>query len=200
MEEYKSNSHKFKEMQSEERPKVEKMVKGQVVQKEKSLGEKIRDSFLPDDVTDVKSYLIFDVAIPALKDLVSDLVCKGTDAVLYGESRGRSKPAGKTTFGNATYINYNTLSSRKPQTSTQSTRMSSNDIVLADKGEAEAVLDNLIECVDKYGMVSVGDLYDLVGISAEHTDYKYGWTNLTTASVSRVREGYLIKLPRATAL
>ena len=46
-------------------------------------------------------------------------------------------------------------------------------------------------------MVSVADLYDLVGISGNYTDNKYGWTNLRNSDVQRVRDGYLLKLPKA---
>jgi len=47
-------------------------------------------------------------------------------------------------------------------------------------------------------MVSVADLYELVGIQGSYTDNKYGWTkNIRNASVVRVRDGYLLKLPKA---
>ena len=56
------------------------------------------------------------------------------------------------------------------------------------------------ELIDQYGVVSVGDLYDLVGVTGAYTDNNYGWTDLRTASVVRTRDGYMIKLPRALAL
>mgnify|MGYP006874877087 FL=1 len=49
-------------------------------------------------------------------------------------------------------------------------------------------------------MVSVADLYDLVGITGKVTDNNFGWTDLRNASVTRDRDGYLINLPRAIAL
>jgi hypothetical protein len=54
--------------------------------------------------------------------------------------------------------------------------------------------------IDTYGIVSVADFYDLVGITGNYTDNKYGWNNIHSASIVRVREGYMIKLPRALAL
>lgn len=48
--------------------------------------------------------------------------------------------------------------------------------------------------------MSVADLYDLVGINGNYTDNKYGWFNIRTASVVRVRDGYMIKLPKAVPL
>ena len=49
-------------------------------------------------------------------------------------------------------------------------------------------------------MVSVMDLYDLVGITGQYTDNKYGWTNLRNAEPVRTRDGYMLKLPRAIPL
>ena len=53
------------------------------------------------------------------------------------------------------------------------------------------------EIIDMYGRVSVADLYDLVGITGNYTDNNYGWTNLASAEPIRVRDGYVIKLPKA---
>ena len=53
------------------------------------------------------------------------------------------------------------------------------------------------EMMEEYGIVRVADLFDLVGITGDYTDNKYGWTNIRNAEVVRVRDGYKIKMPRA---
>ena len=53
------------------------------------------------------------------------------------------------------------------------------------------------ELVESYGVVRVADLYDLVGLTGNFTDNKYGWTNVKNAQIVRVRDGYMIKMPRA---
>ena len=75
-----------------------------------------------------------------------------------------------------------------------------DDIILDNRGEAEDVLARMDELIDTYGSVSVGDFYELVGISGNFTDYKYGWSDIHNASVMRVSDGYMIKLPRAVPL
>ena len=72
---------------------------------------------------------------------------------------------------------------------------SGND--LYSEGEAEDVLSRMDELIDTYGVVSVADLYDLVGISCNYTDNKYGWTNIRNVEPIRVRDGYMLKLPKA---
>lgn len=69
------------------------------------------------------------------------------------------------------------------------------DIVLASRSDAEEVLTQLRDLLYDYGVVTVSDLYDLVGITSKFTDNKYGWTNLKTAVIKGVRTGYLLDLP-----
>ena len=52
------------------------------------------------------------------------------------------------------------------------------------------------ELIDVYGQVTVADLYDLVGVTGNYTDNKYGWTNIRNAETIRVRDGYMLKLPK----
>ena len=75
-----------------------------------------------------------------------------------------------------------------------------DDIILDSRGEAEDVLSRMDELIDNYGIVSVADFYDLCGITGSYTDNKYGWTDIRSAQVVRVRDGYKIKLPRALPL
>ena len=57
------------------------------------------------------------------------------------------------------------------------------------------------EIIATYGLVSVADFYELVGVPSNYTDNNYGWSNLRNAYVDRLRDGgYIIKLPRAFQL
>lgn len=75
-----------------------------------------------------------------------------------------------------------------------------DNIVFKKREDAEKVLDQLFNLIDDYGQVTVSDLYYLVGMTPNFTDYKYGWTDLRKASIGRVRNGYSINLPIATRL
>lgn len=200
MENYKPNSHKSKEEQQEalaER-KVEKVIKGSAKTKKRSDVKKFADVFISEDAGNVKSYIIMDVLIPAIKKAISDIVTNGIDMMLYGEA-GRSKkksPASKISYRSY----YESDNDRRRDYSSIRTRSTYeyDDIVLDNRGEAESVLSTMDELVETYGMVSVADLYELVGIQGSYTDNKYGWTkNIRNASVVRVRDGYLLKLPKA---
>ena len=69
MEEYKPNSHKIKggaEKSCSEK-RVEKVISGTVKSKKKSEMQKFADVFISEDVNNVKSYIVMDVLVPAIK-------------------------------------------------------------------------------------------------------------------------------------
>lgn len=197
-EEYKSNSHKSRETQADgltERKKVEKVVRGKVRTKPKSGVSKITDVFISEDASNVKSYILMDVLVPAVKKAISDIVRDGVDMILYGESRGRKSSS------SSSYVSYRDYSRRDDDRFRDSGRRSAgyshDDIIVESRAEAEEVLTRMDELIETYGVVSVADLYDLIGKSCEYTDNKYGWTNIRNAEPIRVRDGYMLKLPKA---
>lgn len=197
-EEYKSNSHRSKESKTEaltDRKRVEKVVHGRVRTKPKSGVSKITDVFISEDAANVKSYIVMDVLVPAVKKAISDIVRDGIDMILYGESRGRKS---SSVSGYVSYRDYSRSDDRdRFRDSRSRSSYAHDDIILDSRGEAEEVLTRMDELIDTYGNVSVADLYDLVGKSSEYTDNKYGWTNIRNAEPIRVRDGYMLKLPKA---
>lgn len=198
--EYKSNSNKSKTSVNEitTEHKIEKVVTGKVITKKKSGFQKFADEFISEDARNLKSYVIGDVLIPAIKKAVSDIITDGIDIILYG---GTSKgPNRRTTADKVSYRAYYDGDRRDSRQSSQYQSRNSysyDDIILNSRGEAEDVLSRMDELMDTYGLVRVADLYDLVGISGNYTDNKYGWTNIRNAEIVRVRDGYMIKMPRA---
>ena len=197
-EEYKSNSHRSKESKTEaltDRKKVEKVVHGRVRTKPKSGVSKITDIFISEDAANVKSYIVMDVLVPAVKKAISDIVRDGIDMILYGESKGRKSSSAS---GYVSYRDYSRSDDRdRFRDSRSRSSYAHDDIILDSRGEAEEVITRMDELIDTYGNVSVADLYDLVGKSSEYTDNKYGWTNIRNAEPIRVRDGYMLKLPKA---
>jgi len=201
MEEYKPNSHKYKEDQNRSSPekKVEKVIAGTVKSKKKSEIRKFTDVFISEDIDNVKSYILLDVLIPAIKKAISDIVTNGIDMILYGET---GKIKSNSTASKVSYRSYYDGRNGRRDYSAIRTKISYNydDIIFDNRGEAEDVLSRMDELISTYGLVSVADLYDLVGVTGNYTDNKYGWTNIRNASVIRVRDGYMLKLPKALPL
>ncbi len=141
-----SNRDKQKKKEAEER-RPQKIITSEVTTKEKSATKKFAEKFFEDEVSNVKTYILWDVIIPAIKNVISDIVGNSVDMMLYGRTRNRLK-----------------------------------------------------EIVSKYKAASVADLCDLIGRSSQYTDVKYGWTDLRGADVQRVREGYVLIMPRVTLI
>lgn len=200
MENYKPNSYKSREAQKEglaEKPKVEKIVTGGVRTKKKSELSKFKDVFIAEDMENIKNYILMDVLVPAFKKAVSDIVRNGIDMLLYGEV-GSDKRS--STSSKVSYRSYYDRNNDRSSNHRAKTAYGYDDIVLDSRGEAEEVLDKLEELIETFKIASVADLYDLVGISCDYTANNYGWTSLRSASVVRVRDGYLLKLPKAMPL
>ena len=195
---YKPNSHKYKaEQAKEERTKLEPVAQGKT--KKKSGARKITDVFISEDVNNVKSYIMEDVLIPSIKDAIAEVITNGVNMMLFGETKRSSK---SSTASRVSYRNYYDRKDdrRSSTTSRVRTGYDLDDIVLETRGEAEEVLDRLTEILDTYTVATVADLYDLVGITCPYTATKYGWTNLRNADVVRVRDGYILKLPKAVTI
>ncbi len=201
VEEYKSNSFKSKEQQKTagSSKKVDGVISGSASRKKRSEAKKFADVFIQEDVSNVKSYILMDVLVPAVKKALSDIVKDGVDMILYGETNRNRKN------GNTSRVNYRGYYDREERRDRPSSRgrdyLDYDEIIFDARGDAEAVLDAMNDIIDQYGIVSVADLYDLANL--DHPPYtmnKYGWTNIAGAKAMRVRDGYALKLPRAVPI
>jgi len=202
MQEFKGNSHKQREKEKQEKEQkreVTKVVSGNVKTKKKSGVTKFADIFVTEDLNNVKSYIILDVLIPAAKKAVSDIVTNGIDMILYGESRHTKRDSISSRVSYRSYYDKGRDRDRDRDHSVNRRKtFDYDDIILDTYAEADEVLTRMDELIETYGDVSVDDLYSLVGITDNnYMNAKYGWTDLRDARPVRVRDGYILKLPKA---
>lgn len=200
---YTPNSHKYKEQQNAsptEEKKVTKVVNGPVKTKKNEV-RKFADIFISEDISNVKSYIFMDVLVPAIKKAIYDIVTNGIDMFLYGGSgKGRNnQPGAKVSYRNY-YEQKNNGGYRASDNSRQSNAFDYDDIVFNNRGEAEAALQQMKDIVARYGIVTVNDLYEMTPLSAPYTSQKYGWMDVSNVDIVRVRDGYILKLPRAVPI
>jgi len=212
---FKPNSHKYnEEMEAnggEETAivapkKTEKVIQGSAVKKKRSLGRRFFDIFIDENVGDVKSYLIYDVLVPAVKENIAELINSAVSMLFFGEAsrrvvrrQGGNGTGSKVNYGG--FFNGNGQRTERLPHGRSRIAHDFEDIAFESRGEAEMVLDGMMEILNEYKQVSVADFYDLAGVSTEFTDNKYGWTDLrgcrVTGSPSR---GYVIQLPKCMQL
>lgn len=211
MDNYPSNSHKQKleepKPKKAEAKKVEKVISGEAVRRKKPLSKRFTETFVQGEAKGVGSYILFDVLVPAAKDTIADAFSQGIERMLFGEARSTSRRGHRPTGGG--YTSYNRYSSKAPPWQREDRPSMSrrgrathdfDEIILATRVEAEEVIDRLFDLVSKYDTATVNDLYDLVGITGNYTDDKWGWVDIRGAGVTRVRNGYLLDLPRPEPL
>lgn len=203
VDEFKSNSIKSdtKDNDRKNRPKVKPVVSGNVKTRKKSLTSRISEVFVREDRVNVKEHLIFDVVIPAIKDTIVDLVTDGIHMIFYGETRRKSGNVART-GSKISYSSYykdnDDRDRRRNSRPSRSEVTDMDDILFETRAEAQEVLNSLADIIDEYGSASIADFYDLCGVTEQYTDHKYGWTDVSKATINSVRGGYfVVDLPRA---
>jgi hypothetical protein len=215
MEDYPSNSARatrpdLKQPETEPK-KIDKVVSGEVVRRKKPLNKRFREIFVGQDAKTAWGFVLFDVLIPAAKDTMADAVSQGVERMLFGDARsnprrsGGYRPPYSVTPTQSTYTRYSTGSSyakRDERVLSRRARATHNfdEIILPTRVEAEEVLENLYNILSRYEQATVSDLYDLLGVTGNYTDEKWGWTELTGSGIDRVREGYLLDIPKPEPL
>lgn len=203
VQEYKPNSHSYKAKQKalenkQTEKKIEKVVTGKVITKKKSGFSSFASDFVSVNLKDIKRIVIDDTLIPKIKEVLYDIVMDTTDVILYGDTkRSRSRRG----IGSNTVL-YNKFSdrSRRDPRPVLTPQHQIEDVILERKSDADSVLDRMQEILDQYGIVKVSDLNELTGRVGFYTDHSFGWTSLAKAEIVRVREGWLIQLPRPMSI
>lgn len=201
---YTPNSHKYKEEQKSnvtEEKRIQKVVKAPAKTKKNDI-RKFTDIFISEDVSSVKNYIFMDVLVPAIKKAVYDIVTNGIDMFLYGGS-GKNKNASSGT--RVSYRNYyeqknNGGGYRQPDNNRVHSGFEYEDVIFPSRGDAESAKQQMQDIVARYGLVTVNDLYEMAMLSAPYTSQKYGWVDVSNVEVMRVRDGYVLKLPRAVPI
>ena len=196
MEEYRPNSHSYKARQEvAEKKKVEKVIKGKARVKENKL-RKFTDAFISEDARDLKTNFVMDFVVPTIKDVGFELI----KTIFFG--RKDKIRASRSPLDTISYNRFYQDTRERDRRPTESLRPrhSHNDIVLESRGEGEAVLAQMSALIDEYDVVTIADLYDMIGVTGNHTDNNYGWYDISNASVERTRDGYVLDLPKARPL
>lgn len=209
MEDYqgKSKSDKVDDISKPEK-KLEKVVTGEVKKVKKPISARFKDIFLGGDFKTSTEYVVSDVLLPALRNLVVDTITKGVDRLIYGEHSRRPPTSRQYTDYRSRAIYrapYSAGSGPLPSAYLPNqprgidrwkTNRDAESVIVGTRTEAEAVVDTITTIVDQYGVVSIADLNEILGIEGSpHTDNKWGWTHISKLEITQVREGWKIDFP-----
>lgn len=129
---YQPNSHKSKEK------KVEKVIDGEVKTRKQPLPKKFADTFLNDDMEDVKEHLFFDVLVPHIKQTIQEMVESGLNMLLWGSTA-------KTQKSKTPYHLYGKDSQRAKtrEASQKRTIKDYRELIFETRSQAEEVLSSM---------------------------------------------------------
>lgn len=188
-----------KQQVAREGKRTDKVVRGKVKTK-KNEARRWVDIFFSEDTANVGNYIVMDVLVPSIKKAIYDIVVNSLDMSLFG---GRGGGSGKRTIADkVSFRDYNGVSRRDRDREERSYNRASRDygyqdIVFETRADAKEVLEGMDECMETYDFVRVADMYDLAGLTCDHTWNNYGWTDIRSAKIVQVSDGYIIKMPRA---
>lgn len=205
MPDYTGNSKRSRDTEQVSKDKnIERVTVSDVIIKKKSIGRKFRDLFIEADLRTVIRYVGSDVLLPALRNMIVDGSQRGVERLVYGETAMRRRNMGngpRMTYNNpvnrsgygGSPLNY--APPQRPGAGTSS--LARREIILSSREEGDLVLEQMIDIISQYEIVSVADLNALIGQSSNYTDQKWGWSNLNGTQILQIREGYLLDLPAA---
>lgn len=200
MEDYQGNSKKLREsiQPKPEKKSLEKVVTADAIIRPPSIWTKFKRVFFGGDAQSAGQYVMAQVLLPALRSLASDVISKGSDRLIYGDSAPTRRPyqqGPRVMYNNPVYYGQQraNLPDRAPRWG--ATGKALDDVIVASKEDAEVVIDQMTAAIDQYEVVSVADLYELLGLETPHVYNKWGWTHLGNLGYQQTRDGWKILFP-----
>lgn len=202
------NSHKQREAAAEAEKKAlpaKKQVKSESVLEKEAHG--------------IAGFLVQEVVVPSLKEMAYSIAEETGKAILKtiktaifgagGSPKRRSSSGGYVSYqeyyrrkqDDDPFYSDNELRERnRSHSARKAGRFASEKF--GSRGEADMVLDTLVETLEQYGMATVSDFYEYAG-RPEHsrwTDNDWGWTSLSSAEVRQSPGGWYVRLPEPRPL
>lgn len=142
-----------------------------------------------------------ELIVPRMKAGVEEALNSFISGMFWGGGQRPMNNMVQGTVLRAGGVAYNQMSNpsaltQARQAGVQQSSGNYQDLVVPTQQFAEVLLANMYELLNNYRVVAVADLYELANITPQPSDNAYGWTSLDGARISKVREGFLLELPR----
>lgn len=187
-------------------------LKGKVTIKNPSFGEKLKRSFVKEDLHDIRDYVVFDIVLPSIKSAIFNTIV-GTAGQIFGIS----VPSNTFRFSNGyngrqiltqherKYRDFNSIQreDRSMIKLNRYDRFYVSDFEFEYQEEADSVLEQLMDICDSRGWVSVAKFFEIADPDGTiegknvYTNNNFGWKEIDNASVKFNGEGYVIIMPPA---
>lgn len=185
----------------ESKPTEAKLNLPKPVAVEETIAYKFKKAFIQEDIQTATKNVFFEMIIPKVKNLISDMIIGTIEHIFYG---GSSSATGRA--NNLKYNNISSQQNRQTVITYASSRIDDITSLLDDKlyfrtkDEAEKVINEMRLSLEQYPNVTVAQVLDSIGIVPEYTYNYYGWTNLKDARTVYSRSGWKVILPTPVSI
>lgn len=211
MTDYQNNSHKAKEgAKPSEEKKIERITTSEVVMRKIGPWAKLKRILMEIDVPGLVNFAIHEHVIPKSRNMLYDIIVGSAGRTIYKDtyradgSRLPSSILGAAQRGLTTYTPYNqaSLPSQRyadprgmPQLPTARVSVDARGYTIVSQDEAERVLTTLAAVIDRWEVVTVADLHEMIGLDFTPIENRWGWRDVRNAQISQRRDGWLLEMP-----
>lgn len=168
--------------------------------KKKSPG--VIDNFVQEEPSYVGQYLIKEIVLPAVKNLIFEMGSNAMSLFLFGETKApsslnRTRYSAVASTGTVRRVSSD---DRAYIPAKSISRCSCTSYLFPTKIEAERKLFDLKDLLEEHGVVSVANYLEMLQLDIGPNDGRYGWYNLDKAFIEPTREGQFLNLPKPQSL
>ena len=202
-------------IEEESKKQPEKEIKGKPCKKaKKSAFQLFKESFIADEIGDLKEYIVKDLVVPMIKDSICDGISNTLSMMLYGEKRDyrRSSRYSDRSRSGIRYYDYSTQRysssrererERRREEERRYAAPASFDMAVARNMEdAQDILEELADIFDTYESVSIAQYHQACELPTTPEEHNWGWYSLVDVKLKedRATGEVLIWMPRAVSL
>lgn len=190
-----------------EEPRIKPVTSQQTSLKKKPWYKRAGESIFFEDTSTIGGYILRDVVIPAIRDTIYDMVTGGLSMALYSTPKA-SKAARRN--GGGSIVNYGgyysgdrTKPKQQERVDKYRTQLDIYNILLEDDPDSGrradqvgyAAMEEIQECVNRYGFVTIQDLAVALNIgNIPSTMAAWGWTDVSAARVELDRGNWYFRI------
>lgn len=191
---------------------IEPNTKQKVGLKKKPFGQRLKETFIAEDIGDVGDYILWTVIVPAIGRMIDEAICGASHKIFLGGGAAPSNIARERGVSRVTTrTNYSGISS-KTTTQSSSYRNSGgfhlNEWMPVSRPIAEQILSEAADYLEEYGRLTVDGYYEIAekylsfdfNPHSNFTAQSWGWKSLSSAEIVSIPGGAIIKLPNPIAL
>lgn len=197
-----SAAYKNQKKKEKERERLSPVVKkDSIVRAKASPVKKFTEKFFGKDTDELKTWVVWDVVVPGIQDLLLNglsMAFRG-EPLRRGSSSGRREPYPY----HSAYSSSRRSSGRRESYRREDEyggKLDYRDVVLKNREDAEDIIDQMRERIEKEGEVTVAEFFDMLDSPSDMVDNDWGWTSVRDIGLRRVSDGWKIDVARARAL